>query len=107
MLELPDSVPPLPAGVETATYRIAAEALTNVVRHSHAGWATVRLTVDTSLHLSIVNEQQAPGPPWTAGVGLSSMQERAAELGGVLSAGPAAEGGAVSVTVPLDQVTNE
>ena len=106
-LELPDSVPPLPAGVETATYRIAAEALTNVVRHSHASWATVRMTVDTSLHLSIINEQQAPAPPWTAGVGLSSMQERAAELGGVLSAGPAAQGGAVSVTVPLDHVASE
>ncbi len=106
-LELPESVPPLPAGVETATYRIAAEALTNVVRHSHASWATVRMTVDTSLHLSIVNEQQTPAPPWTAGVGLSSMQERAAELGGVLTAGPVAQGGAVSVTVPLDHVASE
>ncbi len=106
-LDLPESVPPLPAGVETATYRIAAEALTNVVRHSHASWATVRMTVDTSLHLSIVNEQHEPGLPWTAGVGLSSMQERAAELGGVMTAGPVAHGGAVDVTVPLDHIASE
>jgi signal transduction histidine kinase len=106
-LDLPESVPPLPAGVETATYRIAAEALTNVIRHSHASWATVQMTVDSSLHLSIVNEQQELGPPWTAGVGLSSMQERAAELGGVLTAGPFAHGGLVSVTVPLDPVASE
>jgi two-component system NarL family sensor kinase len=78
-----------------------------VIRHSHASWATVRMTVDASLHLSIVNEQQESGPPWTAGVGLSSMQERAAELGGVLTAGPVANGGAVSVTVPLDHVASE
>jgi signal transduction histidine kinase len=101
-LDLPAELPPLPAGVETATYRIAAEALTNVVRHSDASWALIRMTVDTSLHLSIVNERPAPGPTWTPGVGLAGMQERAAELGGVLSAGPKDQGGVVSVTVPLD-----
>jgi signal transduction histidine kinase len=101
-LELPDSLPPLPTGVETATYRIVAEALTNVIRHSDASWAHVRMSVDSELHLSIANDQSVPGPPWTAGVGLSSMRERAAELGGVLSAGPEDQGAAVKVTVPLD-----
>jgi two-component system NarL family sensor kinase len=103
-LDLPDNLPPLPAGVETATYRIAAEALTNVVRHTQASWATVRMTVDSSLHLKILNEQPALGQKWPAGVGLSSMHERAAELGGVLSAGSEAAGGTVSVTVPLDPI---
>src|SRR4029453_2912898 len=39
--------------------------------------------------------------PWTAGVGLSSMRERAAALGGWISAGPGASGGEVRVTLPL------
>ena len=101
-LDLPENLPVLPAGVETATYRIVAEALTNVVRHTDASWALVSLSVDSALRLSIINDQSAPGSSWTAGVGLSSMSERAAELGGVLSAGPQDQGGAVSVTVPLD-----
>ena len=35
-LDVPEQVPPLPAAIEVATYRIATEALTNVVRHSQA-----------------------------------------------------------------------
>jgi len=101
-VDLPESLPALPAGVETAAYRIVAEALTNVVRHSRASWATVRMTVDGSLHLSVVNEGATQGRSWTPGVGLSSMQERAAELGGLLAAGPAERGGVVSATMPLD-----
>ena len=100
-LDLPDNLPLLPTGVETAAYRIVAEALTNVIRHSDASWALVSLSVDSALHLSIINDQSVPGATWTAGVGLSSMRERAAELGGVLSAGPRNRGGAVDVTVPL------
>lgn len=102
-VDLPESLPELPAGVETAAYRIVTEALTNVVRHSRASWATVQMTVDGSLHLSVVNEGAAQGRAWTPGVGLSSMQERAAELGGVLAAGPGDRGGEVSATMPLDQ----
>ncbi len=101
-LDLPESLPVLPTGVETATYRIVAEALTNVIRHSDASWALVSLKVDSALHLSVINDQSVAGPTWTAGVGLSGMRERAAELGGVLSAGPEDQGGAVNVTVPLD-----
>jgi hypothetical protein len=52
-LDVPDQVPALPAAVEVATYRIATEALTNVVRHSKATGAFVRLRCDQRLELSI------------------------------------------------------
>ncbi len=41
---------------------------------------------------------------WTAGVGLVSMRERAAELGGRLDAGPGVDGGRVLARFPLDRI---
>jgi signal transduction histidine kinase len=91
-VEIPDALPPLPAAVEVAAYHIAREGLTNVVRHARAQHCTLRLEVDGGedgrLHLSIQDdglglprgERGGRGVP--AGVGLTSMRERAAELGG-------------------------
>ena len=81
-LESPDALPELPAAVEVAAHRITLEALTNTARHAHAGECRVRLTVDGSLHLEV--EDDGVGLPlhYTAGIGISSMRERAAELGG-------------------------
>ena len=90
-LDVPDEVPALPAAIEVATYRIATEALTNVVRHSRATGAVVRLRCDERLDLSITDD----GPPngaWAPGVGLHAMRERAAELGGSFRAGPSPTG---------------
>ena len=42
IIDAPESLPALPSSVEVAAYRIAAEALTNVVRHSDAKLASVR-----------------------------------------------------------------
>ena len=99
-LDAPDDVPALPAAIEVATYRIATEALTNVVRHSKATGAVVRLHCDQRLELSITDD----GPPngaWAPGVGLSAMRERAAELGGSFQAGPTPTGGHVVASFPL------
>ncbi|RKS79648.1 histidine kinase [Actinomadura pelletieri DSM 43383] len=80
----PDSLPELSAATETAVYRIAAEALTNVVRHARATTAALTLTVDdTHLVMRIVDDGvRLPDPPRRAGVGLTSMAERAEEIGG-------------------------
>jgi signal transduction histidine kinase len=95
-------LPRLPAAVEVAAYRIVTEALTNVVRHAQATHARVVLPRD-SASMTILVEDDGPGRGiWIPGVGLTSMAERAAELGGSLSAGPRADqpGGRVEAHLP-------
>jgi len=96
----PEEFPDLPAAVEVAAYRIVTEALTNVARHSTSASASVRLDpAADGLHLEVTD--LGGSDPWRPGVGLSSMRERAAELGGTLEAGPGPAGGRVSALLPL------
>jgi signal transduction histidine kinase len=84
-LDAPNCLPELPAAVEVALYRIAQEALTNVVRHAHARHCDLRLTLDEPaglLTLSIQDDGCGLPPSRNVGVGLVSMRERAEELGG-------------------------
>jgi signal transduction histidine kinase len=83
-LEAPDELPPLPAAVEVAAYRIVQEALMNVSRHARASACTLRLACAEGRALTIEVTDDGVGLPETpeGGVGLSSMRERAAELGG-------------------------
>jgi signal transduction histidine kinase len=97
--DAPDTLPPLPAAVEVAAYRIATEALTNVTRHARARTARITIAVDSALELSIVDDGVAQSP-WLPGVGLTSIRERAAELGGTCVAGPTGAGGEVRATLP-------
>ena len=74
---------PLPAAVEVAAYRIAGEALTNVTRHARAATATLRLVRDDQhLLVEVTDDGTGIAPEAQAGVGLVSLRERAAELGG-------------------------
>ena len=81
-VEAPDSLPPLPAAVEVAAYRIIQEALTNVVCHAHARTCTVRLALTDALEVEILDDGIGLPMEHQTGVGLLSMRERAAELGG-------------------------
>ena len=84
-VEEPGRLPPLPAAVEVAAYRIVQEALTNVVRHAEASECVIRLALDESdrtLRLEIRDDGRGLPPERGRGVGLASMRERAAELGG-------------------------
>jgi signal transduction histidine kinase len=92
-VEAPDDLPHLPAAVEVAIYRIAQEALTNVVRHARAQKCVVRLAVDEDVRLEIVDNGVGIPAERTAGVGLSSMYERTAELGGRCVVEPSPKGG--------------
>jgi two-component system, NarL family, sensor kinase len=93
--------PVLPAAVEVAAYRIATEAMTNVVRHSGGRHAVLSLRVDgDALWLSVTDDGASSGT-WQAGVGLNSIIERAAEVGGRSEAGPTATGGRVCAVLPL------
>jgi signal transduction histidine kinase len=90
----PDALPPLPAAVEVAAFRIAQEAITNVARHARARHCTVSLELDPHdglLRLEVEDDGRGMGTGW--GVGLHSMRERAEELGGTLVVGPAPAGG--------------
>ena len=92
----------LPAAVEVAAYRIATEALTNVVRHSGAARASVDVTVNGALEISVADNGTQPWNPTRAGVGLSSMRERAEELGGSCSVTSRPGGGTlVHAVLPL------
>src|SRR3712207_38696 len=83
MVDAPAHVPPLPAAVEVAAYRIAQEALTNVMRHARAHSCTIRLALDhATLTIEIVDDGIGVPAERHRGVGLHSMRERAEELGG-------------------------
>jgi signal transduction histidine kinase len=102
-VDAPDPMPPLPAAAEVAAFRIAQEALTNVARHANARTASVRIAVDESLHLEIRDDGRGlPTDRRHAGVGLTSMHERTAELGGSFALSSSPNGGTVvSVQLPL------
>lgn len=95
-LEMPEHVPLLPAAVEVAAFRIAQEALTNVVRHSHASRCVVRLALHEhkrQLELEIKDNGCGLGSAPRHGVGLVSMRERAEELGGTCKVAQGLVGG--------------
>jgi two-component system NarL family sensor kinase len=97
----PPEFPHLPAAVEVAAYRIITEALTNVARHSNSASASVRLHPEVDALRLEVTDFGGHSSDWRAGVGMSSMRERAHELGGSLDAGPSSQGGRVSALLPL------
>jgi two-component system NarL family sensor kinase len=89
-VEAPEKLPPLPAAVEVASYRIALEGITNVARHATATTCAVRIAVNHGLEVEVVDDGRGLRAGWRPGVGLTSMRERAGELGGscVLEPGP-------------------
>jgi signal transduction histidine kinase len=104
-VEAPESLPPLSAAVEVAAYRIAQEALNNVNHHAHAGNCLVRLSVYDDLQLEISDDGVGLATGVRAGVGLISMRERAAELGGRCVIESRREGGTrVLACLPLAMV---
>jgi len=87
---------PLPAGLEVSAYRIVQEALSNAMRHAPGSEVRVEITyAPAALRLYLVNgPPQAPASaPPGPGQGLLGMRERAAMLGGELTAAPTAGGG--------------
>lgn len=89
---LPDGCPPLAAAIEVAVYRIATEAITNVVRHANARRCRVSLNVASEVHLSVTDD--GLGFDGSArGIGTISMRERAEELGGTCTITSSGTGG--------------
>jgi signal transduction histidine kinase len=83
VLEVADGLPTLPASVEVVAYRIATEAMINVVRHADASSCVVRLSVDRDgLLVEITDDGHGIDTSAESGVGLRSIDERAGEVGG-------------------------
>ena len=100
--EAPEQLPPLPAAVEVAAYRIVQEALTNVVRHAYARNCHICLSLDDGLTVEICDDGVGIAAEQHTGVGLRSMDERATELGGTCTVEPRASGGTrVLARLPL------
>jgi len=93
-VDVPLDLPPLSAATEVAALRIVTEAVANADRHARASQVSVRLAMDgDDLHVTVTDDgiglPEHPRP----GVGLGSMAERAAELGGRATITPAPGGG--------------
>ena len=87
-----------------ALYRIAQEALSNASRHAPGAAVRVELDCRISIDLRVVNGPSATGAagPGNGGHGITGMRARALAVGGVLDAGPTAEGGfEVRARLPL------
>jgi signal transduction histidine kinase len=105
-LEVEEGFPSRPLG-ETGTelLRILQEAITNARRHSGAQRVSVTLKVEgRDLVAEVSDDGRGFGPQPTPGVGLSSMRERAAIIGGTLVIdSEAGRGTRVSLRAPVPQ----
>ncbi len=100
-ISAPEPLPELSAAAEVTAYRIVVEALTNVARHAAATTAAVELSIaGDDLRLSVQDDGRGPRT-WRPGVGMSSMRERAEQVGGTLTARPQSAGGRVEALIPL------
>jgi signal transduction histidine kinase len=99
-----EGLPALSAAAEVAIYRIVMEALANVARHSGSRQAEVEITDADDAVTITISDHGGETSPWHPGVGLSSMRERAEQVGGTFAALPTDAGGRVKVRLPLPAV---
>ena len=97
-VEASEKLQPLPAAVEVAAYHIAREAITNTTRHARAHSCRIHLTLEedpewSELVLEISDDGVGLPTERRVGIGLSSMRERAEELGGKCIVESPSEGG--------------
>ena len=102
-IDVPGRLPALPPLVAAHTYRIAAEALTNAVRHAGCSAIAVTLACDAdAVTLTIADDGVGmPAEPRPGGNGLRSMHGRAETIGAHLHIGPGPGGHGTSVALAL------
>ena len=97
----------LPAAVEVVAYRVTTEAMTNVVRHAGATRCAVDIVADGhELVLSIHDDGHGVHPDrvqgiGVEGIGMNSMRERVAEIGGRLTIRSDDNGTALNAWLPF------
>ena len=111
-------IPALPREVETTLFRLVQESLSNIHRHSRSLTAQIRLLCEDSI-LTLEVADQGTGMPGRdraegqspsqaeIGVGIASMQERVAEIGGHMHITSGRHGTAIKVTLTLERGSNE
>jgi signal transduction histidine kinase len=99
--------PKLLAAVEVAAYRIVCEALTNVSRHSTATECEVRLSFNGGLSIEVDDNGLGLPDGTHSGVGMFSMRERAAELGGTFAIHSKTGGVHIYVHLPSEVSSDE
>jgi len=101
--EVTKPMPPLPAAVEVAAYRITLEAFTNIVHHADASTCRIQIKIENeSLLLEISDNGKGLTSSTHFGVGSTSIRERAAELGGECSIENMPKGGMrVTARLPI------
>jgi signal transduction histidine kinase len=96
----------LPGELETAVYRVAQEALTNVTRHAQAGHVTVDVD-DTGSEIQLTVTDDGRGfdasAPRGTGFGVPGMRERVALAGGTLTFERQAPGTLLRAVFPRPQ----
>ena len=98
-------LPPVPAGVEVTLYRIAQEALTNVVKHSGATRAQIRVRAhNDEVELEVSDDGSGAAATRDGGIGLVSMRERAEQISGRLSIDGSDRGTCIRAWLPLQEI---
>ncbi|QIK65975.1 hypothetical protein G7072_06150 [Nocardioides sp. HDW12B] len=93
----------LPAAVDLAALAIVGEAVSNARRHARARCVDVEITLDDrALHVVVQDDGTGLPPATRAGVGMHSIAERAAEVGGEARYDGAARGTRLVVVLPLE-----
>lgn len=100
-IERDGEFPKLPAAVEVAAYRIVCEALTNASKHSQATECNVQLKFDGTLNID-VRDNGVGLQGHHSGVGMFSMRERAAELGGTFDIQSSSNGVHITACLPCE-----
>lgn len=105
----------LPASVETALYRVAQEALTNVLKHAQASRVSVIVERRDDHVLAIIEDngrgfksEVVSGEPEARRLGLLGMEERVTQLGGKLEIESSPSGGTtlfMRIPVPGEATT--
>ena len=103
VVEIDDDVPALGGEIQTLVFRVAQEALNNVVRHAQAHSVLVRLAVHAGeLQLQVIDDGAGFDPAQARGSGLSGMRERLRLHGGRLDVRSTPDHGTrLRATVPL------
>ena len=98
------SVERVPAGVEATAYFVISEALTNVIKHAHAGRTSVTARVEHGQLRVEVRDDGVGGALGAHGTGLEGLEDRVAALDGLLVLdSPPGEGTRVCALLPVSQ----